>query len=78
MPEEAKSHLKKFEKAIGYSIIRQMALDDNEKKSLLNRYLRAPNESNNRFREKVKSIVKESALRNDFDQPMKSDGTKFP
>jgi hypothetical protein len=27
VPVEAKSHLEKFEKAIGYSIIRQLALD---------------------------------------------------
>jgi hypothetical protein len=31
VPVEARSHLEKFEKAIGYSIIRQLALDPKEK-----------------------------------------------
>ena len=31
VPVEARSHLEKFEKAIGYSIIRQLTMDPNEK-----------------------------------------------
>ena len=79
VPVEARSHLEKFEKAIGYSIIRQLALDPNEKKAMISNYLKKPAKNkNDELQRTISMFVKESALKNDMDQQMQSDDTKMP
>jgi hypothetical protein len=79
VPVEARSHLEKFEKAIGYSIIRQLALDPNEKKAMISSYLKKPAKNkNDELQRSISMFVKESALKNDMFMAMQSDDAKIP
>lgn len=68
-----------IEQAIGYSIIKQVAIEEDIKAKMLRQLLKKPEkEKQSKIRQMVKDLVKDDALRDPEDQPMRADDTEMP